>query len=49
MTATILLIICVCAQVLIAAGLGIYFFRRYLRQRREKNIAPPPDDKTFMD
>jgi len=49
MTAIILLVICVSAQILIAAGLGIYFLRRYLRQRREKNMSPPPDDKITMD
>jgi hypothetical protein len=49
MTAITLLIICVSAQILIAAGLGIYLLRRRLRQRREKNSAPAtdpaPDDK----
>ena len=49
MTAITLLIICVSAQILIAAGLGIYLLRRHLRQRREKNAAPAtdpaPDDK----
>jgi hypothetical protein len=43
MTAIILLIICVSAQILIAAGLGVYFLRRHLRQRRERNTAPAPD------
>jgi flagellar basal body-associated protein FliL len=36
MTAIILLIICVVAQILIAVGLGIYLFRRFSRERREK-------------
>ncbi len=45
MTAFVLLLICVAAQVLIAAGLGIYFLRRYLRERRGKETAPQPDAK----
>jgi hypothetical protein len=49
MTAITLLIICVSAQILIAAGLGGYFLRRHLRQRRGKNTTPPPDDETFPD
>ncbi len=36
MTAIILLIICVVAQILIAVGLGIYLFRRFSRERRER-------------
>ena len=36
MTAFALLIICVAAQILIAAGLGIYLYRRFSRQRKEK-------------
>ena len=43
MTAMSLLIICVSAQILIAAGLGAYFLRRHLRQRREKNRGLTPD------
>jgi len=43
MTAFVLLLICVAAQVLIAAGLGIYFLRRYLRQRREQKSPSPLD------
>jgi hypothetical protein len=49
MTAMILLIICVSAQILIAAGLGIFFLRRYLRRRREKNTNPPSDNKISRD
>jgi hypothetical protein len=49
MTAIILLIICVSAQILIAAGLGVYLIRRHLRQRREKKTMPAPDDKTSSD
>ena len=44
MTAFVLLLICVAAQVLIAAGLGIYFLREYLKKRREKEV-PSPDPK----
>jgi hypothetical protein len=43
MTAFVLLLICVGAQVLIAAGLGIYLFRRFSRQRKEgekKDLKP---------
>jgi hypothetical protein len=36
MTATILLIVCVIAQILIAAGLGIYLYRRFSRERKEE-------------
>ncbi|MCX5919146.1 MAG: hypothetical protein NTX30_21020 [Deltaproteobacteria bacterium] len=36
MTAFALLIICVAAQILIAAGLGIYLYRRFSRERKEK-------------
>ena len=36
MTAFSLLIICVVAQILIAAGLGIYLYRRFSRERRGK-------------
>ena len=36
MTSFMLLIICVAAQILIAAGLGIYLYRRFSRERREK-------------
>ncbi len=36
----ILLIICVGAQILIAAGLGIFLFRRYLRRKKEKEASP---------
>jgi hypothetical protein len=36
MTASILLIVCVIAQILIAAGLGIYLYRRFSRERKEK-------------
>jgi Flp pilus assembly protein TadB len=36
MTPFMLLIICVAAQILIAAGLGIYLYRRFSRERREK-------------
>jgi len=47
MTALILLIICVAAQILIAVGLGLFFLRRYLRQRRERNLSSsPPKDKS---
>ena len=49
MTAITLLIICVSAQILIAAALGIYFLRRHLRQRRGKNTTSPPNDKTSSD
>jgi hypothetical protein len=49
MTAITLLIICVSAQILIAAGLGVYFLRRHLRRRRGKNTTPPPDDKISSD
>ena len=45
MTAFVLLLICVAAQVLIAAGLGIYFLRRYLQERQGKESPPPPDPK----
>jgi hypothetical protein len=44
MTSFVLLLICVAAQVLIAAGLGIYFLREHLKKRREKE-APPPQPK----
>jgi hypothetical protein len=44
MTALILLIICVAAQILIAIGLGIFFLRRHLRQRRERSFPSPPND-----
>lgn len=44
MTAFVLLLTCVAAQVLIAAGLGIYFLREYLKKRRGKEVPPP--DKT---
>ncbi|MBP1714217.1 MAG: hypothetical protein H6Q42_2420 [Deltaproteobacteria bacterium] len=44
MTAFVLLLICVAAQVLIAAGLGIYFLRGYLKKRRGEE-APPPESK----
>jgi len=36
MSSFMLLIICVAAQILIAAGLGIYLYRRFSRERREK-------------
>jgi hypothetical protein len=36
MTATFLLIVCVIAQISIAAGLGIYLYRRFSRERKEK-------------
>jgi hypothetical protein len=36
MTAITLLIVCVTAQILIAAGLGIYLYRRFSRERKEK-------------
>jgi len=49
MTAITLLIICVSAQILIAAALGIYFIRRHLRQRREKKITPPAHQKIAPD
>ncbi|MDI6755927.1 MAG: hypothetical protein QME78_16230 [Thermodesulfobacteriota bacterium] len=40
MTALTLLIICLVAQILIAAWLGIFFLRRHLKQkRREKETA----------
>jgi hypothetical protein len=45
MTAFVLLLICVAAQVLIAAGLGIYFLRSYLQERRGKESAPQPEVK----
>ena len=45
MTAFVLLLICVAAQVLIAAGLGIYFLRRYLQERRGRRNAPQPEAK----
>jgi hypothetical protein len=45
MTAFVLLLICVAAQVLIAAGLGIYFLRRYLQERQREKTPPPPDPK----
>lgn len=45
MTAFVLLLICVAAQVLIAAGLGIYFLRRHLRERRGQENAPQPGSK----
>jgi len=41
MTATVLLIICVTAQVLIAGWLGIYLYRRFSRDRREKKDQNP--------
>jgi len=41
MTALVLLVVCVIAQISIAAGLGIYFIRRYLRQRRELKSPSP--------
>jgi hypothetical protein len=44
MTAFVLLLICVAAQVLIAAGLGIYFLKGYLKKRQGKE-APPPESK----
>jgi uncharacterized protein YneF (UPF0154 family) len=49
MTAITLLIICVSAQILISAALGVYFIRRHLRQRREKKATPPADDKISSD
>jgi hypothetical protein len=36
MTAFTLLIICVAAQILIAAGLGIYLYRRFSRERKKR-------------
>jgi hypothetical protein len=36
MTPFALLLICVAAQILIAAGLGIYLYRYFSRQRKEK-------------
>ena len=45
MTAFVLLLICVAAQVLIAAGLGIYFLRRYWQERQGKKNPLPPDPK----
>jgi hypothetical protein len=36
MTATILLVICVTAQILIAGWLGLYLYRRFTRERKEK-------------
>lgn len=39
MNVFILLMICIAAQVFIAAGIGIYLFRRHLREREEKKIA----------
>jgi hypothetical protein len=36
MTAFTLLLICVGAQILIAAALGIFLFRHFSRQRKEK-------------
>lgn len=42
MSAFLLLLICVAAQVLIAAGLGLYFLRAYLKKRR--GSGPPPPD-----
>jgi hypothetical protein len=45
MTAFVLLLICVAAQVLIAAGLGIYFLRGYLQGRQGKEVPPPPEPK----
>jgi hypothetical protein len=36
MTAFAILIICVVAQILIVAFLGLYFLRRRVRQRREE-------------
>jgi uncharacterized protein YneF (UPF0154 family) len=44
MTALILLIICIIAQILIAIGLGIFFLRRHLQQRRRKNTVSLPSD-----
>lgn len=44
MTAFVLLLICVAAQVLIAAGLGVYFLRGHLKKRQGKE-TPPPDPK----
>jgi hypothetical protein len=41
MTAFMLLIICVAAQILIVAGLGIYLYRRFSRERREKQQKDP--------
>jgi hypothetical protein len=41
MAAFVLLLLCVLAQILIAAGLGIYFLRRYWRQRRVKKDPSP--------
>ncbi len=35
----ILLTIGIAAQVFIAAGIGIYLFRRHLREREEKKMA----------
>jgi hypothetical protein len=39
MNVFILLMICIAAQVLIAAGIGIYLLRRHLREREEKKMA----------
>ena len=36
MTAVVLLIICVSAQILIAGWLGIHLYRRFSRDRKEK-------------
>jgi preprotein translocase subunit YajC len=47
MTAFTLLIICLIAQILIAAWLGIFFLRRHRQQkRREKEIARHPEDRS---
>jgi hypothetical protein len=41
MTAVVLLIICVTAQILIAGWLGIYLYRRFSRGRKEKKSQEP--------
>jgi len=41
MTAIVLLVICVAAQILIAGWLGIYLYRRFSREKRERKKDPP--------
>jgi len=49
MTVKALLIICLAAQTLIAAGLGFFFLKRYFRKRLEGKNNPPSGGKTSDD
>jgi len=42
MTAFTLLVICIVAQILIAGGLGIYLFRRFLGKGKAGKSDDPP-------